>query len=80
MKKLCQYLECEWRVCGAVGTFQSSPRGGAVCSALISGKFPISVAMCNSAKRFTFCRRWPWKFRNKPTILTVGSMLAPQSN
>lgn len=24
VQKLCQYLECEWRVCGAVGTFQAS--------------------------------------------------------
>eukprot|EP00435_Cladocopium_sp_Y103_P068585 s1080_g31.t2 len=24
VKKLCEYLECEWRVCGAVGTFQAS--------------------------------------------------------
>lgn len=39
---------------------------------------PVSVAMC-CLPLFHICRRWPWKFRNKPTILTVGSMLAPQS-
>lgn len=40
MKKLCQYLECEWRVCGAVGTFQSSRVEVQFFQPLISGKFP----------------------------------------